>query len=290
MTSVIIVGAGLAGCECAWQLAEQGIAVELWEQRPVRSTPAHQSADFAELVCSNSLRAATASNAVGALKHELVACNSLILRIAHNSRVPAGGALAVERDVFAKAVTDAISSHPRITVVREHCASIPLDRASCRPCVIATGPLTSDELAKDLACRIGSASLQYYDAIAPIVSADSIEWSEVFKQSRYDRSDKGDDADAQAYVNCPMDRAQYDAFVAALREAQQVLPREFEQVPYFEGCLPIEVMAERGVMTLAFGPMKPVGLVDPRTGRRPFAVVQLRVENQAETAYNMVGF
>ncbi len=286
MTTVTIVGAGLAGSECAWQLAEQGIRVKLIEQRPGCTTPAHQTGYFAEMVCSNSLRGAAEANAVGTLKHELVACGSLILRLAHDNRVPAGGALAVDREAFARAVTEVVSSHPCITVVRERCEVVPADR----PCVIATGPLTSDELAADLGRIIGSASLQYYDAIAPILSADSIDWGVVFKQSRYDRSDQGDEEDAQAYVNCPFDRTQYEAFVAALLESDRVRPREFEKVPYFEGCLPIEVMAERGLMTLAFGPMKPVGLEDPRTGRRPYAAVQLRLEDRAGTAYNMVGF
>jgi len=290
MTSVTIVGAGLAGCECAWQLAEQGIEVRLVEQRPVRTTPAHATDLLAELVCSNSLRASSVANAVGTLKQELLACHSLIMRMANEHRVPAGGAVAVDRDAFARSVTHAISTHPRIAVTREHCSTIPTDR----PCVIATGPLTSDDLADDLAHHIGSSALRYYDAIAPIVSADSIDETVVFRQSRYDRSDECENVDAGAdtgaYVNCPMDREQYEAFVAALLEADQLAPREFEETPCFEGCLPIEVMASRGAMTLAFGPMKPVGLIDPRTGRRPFAVVQLRAENASATAYNMVGF
>lgn len=283
---VTIVGAGLAGSECAWQLAERGVHVTLIEQRPERMTPAHQTPHFAELVCSNSLRGASPSNAVGTLKKELELAGSLILRLAHEHRVPAGGALAVDRDRFAAAVTDAVESHPRIEVRRQHCERIPDER----PVVLATGPLTGDALARDLARVVGTDSLAYYDAIAPIVSADSVDWDVVFKQSRYDRADMGGDDDAQAYVNCPFDEAQYHAFVQALREADRVRPRDFEQVPYFEGCLPIEVMAERGVMTLAFGPMKPVGLTDPRTGRRPFAALQLRLEDRAATAYNMVGF
>ncbi|MCL2822713.1 MAG: methylenetetrahydrofolate--tRNA-(uracil(54)-C(5))-methyltransferase (FADH(2)-oxidizing) TrmFO [Polyangiaceae bacterium] len=286
MTVTTIVGAGLAGCECAWQLAEQGIRVKLVEQRPVSTTPAHQTDMLAELVCSNSLRAAAVANAVGTLKQELAACGSLIMRVANNTRVPAGGALAVDRDLFASAVTQAVASHPSIEVVREHCESVPVGR----PCVIATGPLTSDDLAADILRRIGGGGLQYYDAIAPILSADSIDWGVVFRQSRYDRADLCDEADARAYVNCPFDREQYEVFVGELLRANQLKPREFEHVPYFEGCLPIEVMAERGIKTLAFGPMKPVGLLDPRTGKRPYAVVQLRAENQAGTAYNIVGF
>jgi methylenetetrahydrofolate--tRNA-(uracil-5-)-methyltransferase len=286
MASVTIVGAGLAGSECAWQLAERGVEVTLIEQRPDRATPAHQSGNFAELVCSNSLRGAGLANAVGTLKQELTACGSLILRLAKEHRVPAGGALAVDRERFAEGVTEAISSHPNIHAQRAHCESIP----KTRPCVIATGPLTSDPLATDIARAIGVESLSYYDAIAPIVDAESIDWEKVFRQSRYDRSDIGSDEDAQAYVNCPFDRDQYEAFVTALLEADRVSPRTFEETPYFEGCLPIEVMAGRGRMTLAFGPMKPVGLEDPRTGRRPYAAVQLRVEDRAGTAYNMVGF
>jgi methylenetetrahydrofolate--tRNA-(uracil-5-)-methyltransferase len=284
--TVTIVGAGLAGSECAWQLAERDIEVELIEQRPGHSTPAHQSGDFAEMVCSNSFRGAALSNAVGTLKQELSRAGSLILRLAQEHRVPAGGALAVDRERFAEAVTSTISSHPNIRVHRAHCDRIP----DARPVVLATGPLTSDALAQDLARTIGASSLAYYDAIAPIIAADSIDWDVVFKQSRYDRADMGGEDDAQAYVNCPFDEAKYQAFVQALLEGDKVAAHEFEQVPYFEGCLPIEVMAERGPMTLAFGPMKPVGLTDPRTGRRPYAALQLRLEDRAATAYNMVGF
>ncbi len=286
MNCVHIVGAGLAGSECAWQLAERGVEVALFEQRPKRSTPAHSTAFFAEMVCSNSLRGAAPTNAVGTLKQELERCGSLILRLAKQNRVPAGGALAVDRDGFAEAVTRVILAHPRITVVREHCGTIP----KTRPCVIATGPLTSDELAEDLAQTMGDSSLAYYDAIAPIIEADSINWDIVFRQSRYGRSDMGNHDDAEAYVNCPFDEDHYNAFVEALLEADKVRPREFEEQRYFEGCLPIEVMAKRGRKTLSFGPMKPVGLEDPKTGRRPFAVLQLRLENTSGTAYNMVGF
>lgn len=288
MTSrVLVIGAGLAGSECAWQLAERDVAVTLIEQRPTHPTPAHETGLFAELVCSNSFRGAAMANAVGVLKEELRRSGSLIMRTAEAERVPAGGALAVDRTRFATAVTDAINAHPLITVERSRVLEIPGER----PCVLATGPLTGDELAASLAAAIGASSLAYYDAIAPIIDADSIDWDKVFEQSRYGRSHPDDeDADAPAYVNCPFDEAGYHAFVQALLEADRVRPRAFEEVPYFEGCLPIEVMAERGVMTLAFGPMKPVGLEDPRTGRRPFAAVQLRAEDRARTAFNMVGF
>lgn len=287
MTSpVVIVGGGLAGCECAWQLAERGVAVELIEQRPVATTPVHQSGHLAELVCSNSLRGASLENAVGVLKEELRRCGSMILGVADLVRIPAGGALAVDRDRFALEVTRRIQAHPLIRVRREQADRIPGDR----PCVIATGPLTSDALAADLALTAGERSLAYYDAIAPILEADSIDRSVVFEQSRHGKADSGMEGDEAAYVNCPMDRAQYEAFVQALIEADRVTAHEFEGTPYFEGCLPIEVMAERGEKTLSFGPMKPVGLVDPRTGRWPYAVVQLRREDDAGTAYNLVGF
>jgi len=284
--TVTIVGAGLAGSECAWQLAERGVSVTLLEQRPHCSTPAHQTGHCAELVCSNSLRGAAPSNAVGTLKLELIRTGSLILRLAQEHRVPAGGALAVDRERFASAVTQALVAHPRIEVRRHRCDRIPAER----PVVLATGPLTSDALAQDLSRTIGTDSLAYYDAIAPIVAADSIDWDVVFRQSRYDRADQGSTDDAQAYVNCPFDEVQYHRFVDALLQADRVRARSFERETFFEGCLPIEVMAQRGAMTLAFGPMKPVGLVDPRTGRRPFAALQLRVEDLAATAYNMVGF
>ncbi|HNS95898.1 MAG TPA: methylenetetrahydrofolate--tRNA-(uracil(54)-C(5))-methyltransferase (FADH(2)-oxidizing) TrmFO [Polyangiaceae bacterium] len=286
MNIVTVVGAGLAGSECAWQLAEQGFAVRLVEMRPARTTAAHQTGLFAELVCSNSLRSGDVANAVGTLKQELLACDSLIVRLAHQHRVPAGGAVAVDRLSFAQAVTHAICSHPRIEVVQEHLDAIP----KARPCVLATGPLTSDALASDLSRVLGSDNLHYYDAIAPIVAADSIDWDIVFKQSRYDRSDRQSEEDAQAYVNCPLDRTQYETFVSALQQADRVRPHAFEQSQFFEGCLPIEEMAQRGPMTLAFGPMKPVGLMNPRTHERPYAVVQLRLENREKTAYNIVGF
>jgi methylenetetrahydrofolate--tRNA-(uracil-5-)-methyltransferase len=284
---VTVVGAGLAGCEAAWQLAERGIEVRLVEQKPLARTPAQTTDALCELVCSNSMRGAALVNAVGLLKEELRRAGSLVLACADATRVPAGGALAVDREAFSAAISERILAHPRIGLESRVVDAVPEASASA-PVVLATGPLTGDALAADLACAIGRGQLAYYDAIAPIVSADSIDWDKVFKQSRYGKgSSPGDD---EAYVNCPFDEPGYRGFVAEVCAAKKVEPRSFEEVRYFEGCLPIEVMAARGEMTLAFGPMKPVGLVDPRTGRRPFAVVQLRPEDAAATAYNLVGF
>jgi methylenetetrahydrofolate--tRNA-(uracil-5-)-methyltransferase len=278
---VTVVGAGLAGCETAFQLAERGHDVVLVEQKPKARTPAQNSDRFCELVCSNSMRGAALVNAVGLLKEELRRAGSLVIRSADETAVPAGGALAVDRERFSERITRALASHPRVTIEHRVVESIPeVDH----PVILATGPLTGDALAADLARAVGQTHLAYYDAIAPIVSAESIDMTKAYKKSRYDKG--GDDA----YVNCPMDEAQYRAFVAALLSAQKVEARAFEDVRYFEGCLPVEVMASRGEMTLAFGPMKPVGLEDPRTGKRPFAVVQLRQEDEAATAYNLVGF
>jgi methylenetetrahydrofolate--tRNA-(uracil-5-)-methyltransferase len=287
MPSVTVIGAGLAGCEVTWQLAERGVDVRLVEQKPHARTPAQTTDAFCELVCSNSFRGAALANAVGLLKEELRRAGSLILACADATRVPAGGALAVDRDAFSALVTSRLRGHPRVTLEARVVDAVP-DASPDAPVVLATGPLTGDALATDLARIVGSEHLAYYDAIAPIVAADSIQWDLVFKQSRYGKGaeDGGDDA----YVNCPMTEAQYRAFVADVLGAAKVEPRSFEDVKYFEGCLPIEVMASRGPMTLAFGPMKPVGLVDPRTGERPFAVVQLRQEDAAATAYNLVGF
>jgi methylenetetrahydrofolate--tRNA-(uracil-5-)-methyltransferase len=276
----VVVGAGLAGTECAFQLAERGVRVTLIEQKPVKRTPAQHSDFFAELVCSNSFRGAALTNAVGLLKEEMRRCGSLVMRIADATRVPAGGALAVDREKFGRALTEAMHQHPRIEVRCEEVTSIPPER----PCVLATGPLTGDALAADLARVVGSEHLAYYDAIAPIISGDSIDWERVFRASRWDKG--GDDA----YVNCPLTKEQYAAFVEAVLSAEKVEAREFEQIKYFEGCLPIEVMASRGPKTLSFGPMKPAGLTDPRTGRWPGAVVQLRPEDHEGSAYNMVGF
>ncbi|MDB4986768.1 MAG: tRNA m(5)U-54 MTase [Myxococcaceae bacterium] len=280
MSKATVVGAGLAGTECAFQLAERGIDVTLIEQKPARRTPAQHFDFFGELVCSNSFRGADLANAVGLLKEEMRRSGSLIMRVADQTRVPAGGALAVDREKFGLELTRLMHAHPRITVVCEELTRIPDER----PCVLATGPLTGDALARDLADKVGSEQLAYYDAIAPIIAADSINWDAVFRASRWDKG--GDDA----YVNCPLDKPQYEAFVAAVLEAEKVEPRAFEEIRYFEGCLPIEVMASRGPRTLAFGPMKPAGLTNPKTGRWPHAVVQLRTEDGAQTAYNMVGF
>lgn len=277
---VTVIGAGLAGCECAFQLAERGIRVRLVEQKPGKRTPAQQGDHFAELVCSNSFRGAALHNAVGLLKEELRRAGSLVMGVGETARVPAGGAFAVDRDVFSRAMTDRMHAHPLIEVVSEEVLAIP----DVSPCVLATGPLTGDALAEDLARVVGETHLAYYDAIAPVISADSIDYELAFRASRYDKG--GDDA----YVNCPMDEDEYRAFVAAIRAAEKVEPRAFEKIKYFEGCLPIEAMAERGEMTLAFGCMKPVGLVDKRTGKRSYAVVQLRQEDVGATAFNMVGF
>ena len=302
---VVVVGGGLAGCEAAYQLAERGIEVDLVEQKPHARTPAQNTDSLCELVCSNSMRGAALVNAVGLLKEELRRCGSLVMAMAEIAKVPAGGALAVDRDVFAKAVTERIGAHPRINVRHEIVRAIPESSPEC-PVILATGPLTGDELAADIARAVGAHALAYYDAIAPIVSADSINEEKIFRQSRWGKGAPVDanappddgkrdarDAEAlgdEAYINCPFDEAGYKAFVAAIVLAEKVEPRAFEEVRYFEGCLPVEVMASRGEMTLAFGPMKPVGLTDPRTGRRPYAVVQLRAEDQAATAYNLVGF
>jgi methylenetetrahydrofolate--tRNA-(uracil-5-)-methyltransferase len=283
MRPVTVVGGGLAGCEAAWQLAARGIDVTLLEQKPRQRTPAQRLDGLAELVCSNSMRGAALSNAVGLLKEELRRAGSIVMRMADRTRVPAGGALAVDRERFSAEMTASIAENPRIRVVSEEVTAIP----DARPVILATGPLTGDALAADLARAVGAQHLAYYDAIAPIVSAESIDWDKVWKQSRYD---KGEDGDEAAYVNCPFDEAGYRNFVSEVVRAEKVEARSFEDVRYFEGCLPVEVMAERGAMTLAFGPMKPVGLIEPRTGRRPFAVVQLRPEDVATTAYNLVGF
>jgi methylenetetrahydrofolate--tRNA-(uracil-5-)-methyltransferase len=287
MPSVTVIGAGLAGCEVAWQLAERGVDVRLVEQKPLARTPAQTTDAFCELVCSNSLRGAALANAVGLLKEELRRGGSLILAVADATRVPAGGALAVDREAFSALVTQRLRGHPRVTLESRIIDAIP-PASNEAPVVLATGPLTGDALAADLAGAVGSKHLAYYDAISPIVAADSIDWDRVFKQSRYGKG--AEDGADEAYINCPMDEAQYAAFVADVVAAQKVEPRSFESVRYFEGCLPIDVMASRGPMTLAFGPMKPVGLVDPRTGSRPFAVVQLRPEDAAASAYNLVGF
>jgi methylenetetrahydrofolate--tRNA-(uracil-5-)-methyltransferase len=278
-SQLIIVGGGLAGCEAAWQAARAGIPVTLYEMKPERFSPAHQSSNLAELVCSNSLRGAGMNNAVGCLKEELRRCGTLFMAAADATAVPAGGALAVDRETFAAFITDQINRNPLITLCRREITTIPEQL----PTIIASGPLTSAALAGDIARLTGSEQLYFYDAIAPIIEADSIDFSIAWRASRYGRG--GDD-----YVNCPLSREEYFAFIAALKGAEKVPGRPFEQVIHFEGCMPIEEMAARGELTLAFGPMKPVGLPDPRTGREPFAVVQLRQDNLHATLFNMVGF
>jgi methylenetetrahydrofolate--tRNA-(uracil-5-)-methyltransferase len=285
MTSkVTIVGAGLAGSEAALTLASLGIPVELFEQKPKERTPAQVSDSLCELVCSNSFRGAALSNAVGLLKEEMRRAGSFVMQVADKTRVPAGGALAVDRERFALAMTELLRNDPRIEIRSERVDRVP----DSRPAIIATGPLTGDRLAADIAERVGAEALAYYDAIAPIVSAESIDWSKVFFASRWEKGES--EEDKSAYVNCPLTESEYAEFVKNVREARKVAPKAFEEPRYFEGCLPIEVMAERGEQTLAFGPMKPVGLTDPKTGRWPHAVVQLRKEDEAGTAYNLVGF
>jgi methylenetetrahydrofolate--tRNA-(uracil-5-)-methyltransferase len=286
---VRIIGAGLAGSEAAWQCAQRGVDVELFEMRPVRSTPAHQTADFAELVCSNSLKSDSENTAPWLLKEEMRRAGSLLLQIARECAVPAGHALAVDRVTFAAKVTQAISQEPRITVRREEVASI--EESGQQITVIATGPLTSEALAAEIA-RLGNGGhdaaqhnphLYFYDSISPIVEADSIDMSRVYMAARYDKG-------SADYINCPMTPEDYDRFYGALLAAQSVEERDWEKLNYFESCLPIEEIARRGRDTLRFGPMKPVGLKDPRTGRMPYAVVQLRQENLRADSYNLVGF
>jgi methylenetetrahydrofolate--tRNA-(uracil-5-)-methyltransferase len=281
---VNIVGAGLAGCEAALTLAARGVNVRLYEQKPKARTPAQESDKLCELVCSNSFRGAALSNAVGLLKEEMRRLGSFVMQVAEETKVPAGGALAVDRERFAAGMTRLIEQNPRIELVSELVENLP----EGRPTIVATGPLTGDALARHIADKVGTSALAYYDAIAPIISADSIDFDKVFFASRWEKGE--DEEDRTAYVNCPLNEEQYKRFVAEVCAARKVEPKSFEDVRYFEGCLPIEVMAERGEMTLAFGPMKPVGLTDPRTGRWPFAVIQLRKEDEAGTAYNMVGF
>jgi len=276
---VVIIGGGLAGCEAAFQVAERGIPVHLYEMRPVQATAAHKTDDLAELVCSNSFRSADPYHAVGLLKEELRRMGSLIMKAADETRIPAGSALAVDRTAFSKRITQKILFHPRIKVFREEVMAPPKDQLA----ILATGPLTGEGLAKWIQKTIGHHRLYFYDAISPIIDAESIDHRVVFSASRYGRG--SDD-----YINCPMNQDEYDRFYRALMEAEKVPEEEFEKIPYFEGCLPIEVLAQRGPKTLLFGPMKPVGLLDPRSGKRPFAVVQLRRENQEGTCYNMVGF
>ena len=277
--TVKVIGAGLAGCEAAWQLAQRGICVELYEMKPQKMTPAHHSPDFAELVCSNSLRGDRLENAVGLLKEELRRCGSLILACAEQTRVEAGECLAVDRQGFSRLVTEKIRSHPNITVIGEEVTAIPEE-----PVIIASGPLTSDALSQAIGEYFGQTDyLHFFDAAAPLVTAESIDMTKAWWQSRYDRG-------TPDYINCAMDKEQYEAFVRELVSAQEAEVHGFEDKNVFEGCMPVEVMARRGFDTLRFGPLKPVGLIDPATGKEPYAVVQLRQDNAEKTVFNLVGF
>jgi len=276
---IVIIGGGLAGSEAAWQAANRGAKVTLYEMRPKETTQAHKTGGLAELVCSNSLGSTDPLNAPGILKEEMRRLNSLIIRVADEVRVPAGSALAVDRELFSFKITQALESHPNIRILREEITEIPTD---CL-CILATGPLTSDKLSQAIAQLTHTKHLYFYDAISPIVDADSINMDVVFLASRYGKG--GDD-----YLNCPMDEATYNAFYEALLTAEKVQPKEFEKTAYFEGCIPIEVMAERGRQTMQFGPLKPVGLENPKTGKKAYAVVQLRTENAHRSCYNLVGF
>lgn len=282
--TVVVVGAGLAGCEAAWQIAQHGVRCRLLEMRPGRMTPAHRSGALAELVCSNSFGSALPDRAAGLLQEEMRRCGSIVMEAAADNKVPAGGALAVDRDAFAAQVTAEIGAHPLIRLERVHVSQVPISR----PAVIATGPLTSDDLAESLARTAGRRRLFFYDAMAPLVEADSINMDICFPASRYGRGD----SELGDYLNCPLNREQYDRLVRELVAADKAPLREFEQRDggFFEGCLPVEEIARRGELALAYGPLRPVGLTDPRTGRRPYAVVQLRRDNRAATMYNMVGF
>lgn len=276
---IVIIGGGLAGSEAAWQAANRGAKVTLYEMRPKEMTKAHKTGGLAELVCSNSLGSADPLNAPGILKEEMRRLGSLIIASAEQARVPAGSALAVDRDQFSLKITQGLESHPNVRILHEEITEIPTD---CL-CIIATGPLTSDKLSAAIRAVTQSHHLYFFDAISPIIDAESINMDIVFAASRYDKG--GAD-----YLNCPMDEAQYNAFYDALMAAEKVQPKEFEKTPYFEACIPIEVMAERGRQTMLFGPLKPVGLENPKTGKRPTAVIQLRTENIHKTCYNMVGF
>src|ERR1700686_1056462 len=279
MAAIKIIGAGLAGSEAAWQCARRGLDVELFEMRPVRSTPAHQTADFAELVCSNSLKSDSENTAPWLLKEEMRRAGSLLLEIARQCAVPAGHALAVDRTTFASRVTDTLSRAPSITIRCEEATQVREDEIT----IIATGPLTSDALSNEIARLTGNSHLYFYDSISPIVEADSIDMSKVYLAARYDKG-------SADYINCPMSKEEYDRFCDALLEAQSVEQKDWENLNYFESCLPIEEIVRRGRDTLRFGPMKPVGLKDPRTGRIPYAAVQLRQENLRADSYNLVGF
>ncbi len=279
MAEVVIIGAGLAGSEAAWQLAQRGVSVLLVEMRPLKSTPAHRTSYFAELVCSNSLRSKELTNAVGLLKEELRRLGSLIMESALRHQIPGGKALVVDRERFSSYITEKLKSHPHVKVIHQEVKEIPLDKKV----ILATGPLTTEPLAKSLQSLLKTSLLHFYDALSPIIYAESIDWSKVFVGDRYGE-------DKAAYVNCPLTKEEYERFVEALLQAEKVPLHPFEEPKYFEGCLPIEVMAERGKETLRYGPMRAKGLIDPRTGKEPYAVVQLRPENKEGTIYNMVGF
>ena len=278
MNCVKVIGAGLAGSEAAWQLAQRGVQVELYEMKPQKMSPAHHSEGFAELVCSNSLRGDRLENAVGLLKEELRRCGSLIMRCAEATRVEAGGCLAVDREGFSRAVTQAIREHPNITVISEEVTEVPQG-----PVIVATGPLTSDALSDAIGSHFGAEYLHFFDAAAPLVTAESVDMEHAWWQSRYDRG-------TPDYVNCAMDKEQYEVFVRELVAAEEAPVHGFEDKNVFEGCMPVEVMARRGVDTLRYGPLKPVGLTDPKTGKEPYAVVQLRLDNAAGSIYKLVGF
>ena len=277
---VIVIGAGLAGSEAAWQLAKRGVNVDLYEMRPKKMTPAHKTQNFAELVCSNSLRANNITNAVGLLKEEMRRLDSLIIKCADATQVPAGGALAVDRDKFSEMITETIKNHPNINVIEEELTEIPKGDI---PVVVATGPLTSDSLSQDIRKYTKQEGLYFYDAAAPIIEKDSIDMNKVYLKSRYDKGEA-------AYLNCPMTKEEFFNFYNALITAEAAPLKDFEKEIYFEGCMPFEEMAKRGEKTLLFGPMKPVGLEDPKTDKRPYAVVQLRQDNSEGTLYNIVGF
>ncbi|HHP9974556.1 TPA: FADH(2)-oxidizing methylenetetrahydrofolate--tRNA-(uracil(54)-C(5))-methyltransferase TrmFO, partial [Listeria monocytogenes] len=276
--SVNVIGAGLAGSEAVWQLVNRGVKVDLYEMRPVKQTPAHHTDKFAELVCTNSLRANGLTNAVGVIKEEMRMLDSIIIEAADKASVPAGGALAVDRHEFSGYITDKVKNHPLVTVHTEEVTTIPEG-----PTIIATGPLTSPALADEIKQLTGEEYLYFYDAAAPIIEKDSIDMDKVYLKSRYDKGEA-------AYLNCPMSEEEFNAFYEALVTAETAALKEFEKEVFFEGCMPIEVMAKRGIKTMLFGPLKPVGLEDPKTGKRPYAVLQLRQDDAAGTLYNMVGF
>lgn len=276
--TVNVIGAGLAGSEAAWQLAEAGVPVNLYEMRPIKSTPAHHTGNFAELVCSNSLRGNGLTNAVGVLKEEMRRLHSVVISSADETAVPAGGALAVDRNNFSELITQKVKNHPMVTVISEEITKIPEGIT-----IIATGPLTSEALAEEIAEYNGSHGFYFYDAAAPILDGATINREKVYLKSRYDKGEA-------AYLNCPMTEEEFMRFYEALIEAEVAPQKEFEKEKFFEGCMPIEVMAKRGIKTMLFGPMKPVGLEDPKTGKRPYAVIQLRQDNAAASMYNIVGF